>query len=237
MCNAWNHPINCTCGWGGQGHAGRRVYDEAARLAPYLGSCFREPNALCPVCDEPIYYVEPRSGGRVFFDELGPPWPKHPCTDIASHDFSRPAIAPKESKIPAWKKDGWVPLEIKEVEKQKAATSLKGTLEGKSLEVYVYTKYDPIDMNCPVLVKPLDGETYKVSCVHSNGQIGFGLAYTSQLLCEYHESKWVADEKKLVWSGPEASVPNQDSSSKSKVSYKSPSGALAIAFKHALNKN
>jgi hypothetical protein len=41
-------------------------------------SAFVNPNARCPVCGEPVFYYR-----RVFFDELGPPWPKHPCTDNA----------------------------------------------------------------------------------------------------------------------------------------------------------
>tara|TARA_Y100001934_G_C11848619_1_gene538526 strand:+ start:390 stop:614 length:225 start_codon:yes stop_codon:yes gene_type:complete len=26
MCNAWNHPPGCTCGWGGEGHLGVNPY-------------------------------------------------------------------------------------------------------------------------------------------------------------------------------------------------------------------
>src|SRR4051812_38741158 len=39
------------------------------------------PNARCPVCGASVYFYQSPFGGRVFFDELGPPWPKHPCTD------------------------------------------------------------------------------------------------------------------------------------------------------------
>lgn len=39
------------------------------------------PNARCPVCGDSVYFYQSPYGGRVFFDELGPPWPKHPCTD------------------------------------------------------------------------------------------------------------------------------------------------------------
>lgn len=41
------------------------------------------PNAHCPVCGEVVFYYQSPSGGRVFFDALGWPWPKHPCTDNA----------------------------------------------------------------------------------------------------------------------------------------------------------
>lgn len=48
------------------------------------------PNARCPVCEVAVYFYQSPYGGRVFFDELGPPWPKHPCTDnpIVRQHFS-----------------------------------------------------------------------------------------------------------------------------------------------------
>lgn len=39
------------------------------------------PNAHCPVCKERVYFYQSPFGGRVFFDDLGWPWPKHSCTD------------------------------------------------------------------------------------------------------------------------------------------------------------
>lgn len=50
-------------------------------------SCFVNPNADCPVCGQPVFFYQNQHGSRVYFDELGPPWPKHPCTDHA--EFSR----------------------------------------------------------------------------------------------------------------------------------------------------
>ncbi len=97
MCNAWNHPPGCTCGWGGEGHLGRSggwfqpyVTPRPARLAelraPSRGRYaelddYAEPNATCPVCGAEVYFYQSPYGGRVYFDALGPPWPKHPCTD------------------------------------------------------------------------------------------------------------------------------------------------------------
>ncbi|MBV1777681.1 hypothetical protein KRR55_00995 [Paeniglutamicibacter sp. ABSL32-1] len=39
------------------------------------------PNAFCPVCGAKVYFYANEFGSRVYFDEIGPPWPKHPCTD------------------------------------------------------------------------------------------------------------------------------------------------------------
>lgn len=49
-----------------------------------LGLTYVNPNARCPVCGVDVYYYQSPDDGRVFFDELGPPWPKHACTDQAS---------------------------------------------------------------------------------------------------------------------------------------------------------
>lgn len=38
-----------------------------------------DPNAKCPLCGAAVYFFADRFGGRVYFDEVGPPWPKHPC--------------------------------------------------------------------------------------------------------------------------------------------------------------
>nr|WP_315228183.1 hypothetical protein [uncultured Albidiferax sp.] len=77
-CNAWNHSADCTCGWGG-------IFYEAnspmnALNWPTQTGSFINPNARCPVCSNPVFFYKSPNGGSVFFDALGPPWPKHPCT-------------------------------------------------------------------------------------------------------------------------------------------------------------
>lgn len=42
------------------------------------------PNARCPVCGAEVFFYSNEFGSRVFFDDLGPPWPKHPCTDTVT---------------------------------------------------------------------------------------------------------------------------------------------------------
>ena len=100
----YNHYANCPCGWcvsNGRSHfdAGQvrdqlRLRDARVFLernsAKYLSACFINPNARCPVCSSPVYFYANQFGSRVYFDDLGPPWPKHPCTDnptrrIGSH--------------------------------------------------------------------------------------------------------------------------------------------------------
>lgn len=47
-------------------------------------ACYVNPNAICPVCSQTVFFYANAAGSRVFFDDLGPPWPKHPCTDQAT---------------------------------------------------------------------------------------------------------------------------------------------------------
>jgi hypothetical protein len=55
---------------------------ELRRARAHEGGTARvvQPNADCPVCGRPVFFYQNAFGSRVFFDELGPPWPKHPCT-------------------------------------------------------------------------------------------------------------------------------------------------------------
>lgn len=46
-------------------------------------SCL-DPNARCPVCGAEVFFYSNEFGSKVYFDDLGPPWPKHPCTDSSA---------------------------------------------------------------------------------------------------------------------------------------------------------
>lgn len=54
------------------------------------------PNAHCPVCHAPVFYYQNKHGSRVFFDDVGPPWPKHPCTYTGADQstFARGEVSP-----------------------------------------------------------------------------------------------------------------------------------------------
>lgn len=90
-----NHYSNCTCGWC-VNYGGARIdrslvaADLRLRDARLLlernavrtvSACYVNPNARCPVCGDAVFFYANRHGSRVYFDELGHPWAKHPCTD------------------------------------------------------------------------------------------------------------------------------------------------------------
>src|SRR4051812_20470643 len=110
MCNAWNHPSGCTCDFGpGYGRGGEAGFHAASvtRTIQYVPagferankgavSSFITPNATCPVCKKTVWYYRSPYNGRVFFDDVGWPWPKHKCTD-----------RPLSGNSPRWQRDGW----------------------------------------------------------------------------------------------------------------------------------
>jgi len=105
MCNAYYHPPDCRCGFGGEGHLGGDYVQYGYGKADsrdfnliHINSFLFDrnekknyfvKNSCCPVCGDEVYFYKSENGGRVFFDELGPPWPKHPCTDTSLGDVER----------------------------------------------------------------------------------------------------------------------------------------------------
>jgi len=77
MCNAWNHPPNCNCGWGGSNYVnpnvGRNKSLCATRIEP---KTYTTP---CPWCGQDVYYHTNGYGDSVYFDSLGYPWQIHGC--------------------------------------------------------------------------------------------------------------------------------------------------------------
>lgn len=71
---------------------------------------FVNPNAVCGQCGASVYYYEHPNGARVLFDQLGPPWPKHPCYE-ASQAINRNVITQAATGAgPRWVQEGWQPL-------------------------------------------------------------------------------------------------------------------------------
>lgn len=64
---------------------------------------YLNPNAKCPVCGVKVFFFQSEDGGRVFFDDVGWPWPKHPCTDhLAAHKNATiysPALEPSATRL------------------------------------------------------------------------------------------------------------------------------------------
>ena len=117
-----NHRSWCDCPWC---HHRRRRLPKAAPLdfRTVTFDSFTIPNASCPVCAASVFFYQSPHGGRVFFDSLGPPWPKHHCTDDGGR-VSRPMRFVRNSNKwrlakaqprTAWQSQGWEPFMIDSV--------------------------------------------------------------------------------------------------------------------------
>lgn len=67
---------------------------------------FTIPNVKCRKCGLHVYYYEHPSGSRVLFDELGPPWPLHPCFADGQNIKKNPLVLLLRRSVKK-KKDGF----------------------------------------------------------------------------------------------------------------------------------
>jgi hypothetical protein len=125
-----NHYPSCTCGWckGGRSNSYSSHYSKVEKQSDFIPSykwdysyigriynykSFINPNARCPVCDERVYFYQSPYGGKVYFDQLGPPWTKHGCRTTAK-DPVEPRDIDISSKVqPKWIRLKWKPFVCK----------------------------------------------------------------------------------------------------------------------------
>lgn len=183
MCNASNHPPGCTCGWGGDGHLGRRTFGSsvaATKISSHwrIYSNYVNENAKCPVCGAAVFFYQSPTGGRVFFDDLGPPWPKHPCTDSLQGRSHKLML--NSSPIPnggkqgvQWIKEGWSPLFISLVTSfSPALYEVSGIYNENDVVIYVLkleliSVLEPLDLLYQSLVQmvPISEGKYRLSLI------------------------------------------------------------------------
>lgn len=181
MCNAWNHSPSCTCGWGGDGHLGRRTLFSSLIQSNVVFKTYRDlwlgftnPNAKCPVCGASVYFYASPNGGRVFFDELGPPWPKHPCTDYGKPVIRlTPPVILREELNKTHLKDGWIPYlcqDIQTIRGGKSIFQLTGLVNDQK-QTFFSTK-DGLSEGAPFLVKQNeDGQIWLSTLISSRFEI------------------------------------------------------------------
>ncbi|MGI1944772.1 hypothetical protein [Shewanella glacialipiscicola] len=129
----------------GQMSRRRQVPKQALSQDHYrTAQAFTVPNATCQVCGAKVFYYEHPNGARVLFDELGPPWPKHPCyeagqvsksaTDLKRQDRNKQkTVRGKHSSN--WQKLGWLPLVYEKEVLLQSGKSLRVQARANHLEV------------------------------------------------------------------------------------------------------
>lgn len=133
LCNAKNHPLNCTCGFGGAKASSSTMKRHAETpdlfVLPRVPRHYTKQNERCPFCNAPVFFHRLGNLGRVYFDEPGPPWPKHPCTDKASPSYRGPFGSGSE---------GW--LELTQISVDALSDNvlrISGKLENQDCVVFV----------------------------------------------------------------------------------------------------
>lgn len=103
----YNHYPWCACGWCVKDRGPVSIPAEPWARRAMTCDSYVDPNARCPVCGADVFFYRSPYGGRVFFDVLGPPWPKHPCTDNGVPPPARLRSGHGPTRPPAWAMEGW----------------------------------------------------------------------------------------------------------------------------------
>ena len=136
-----NHPRCCACGFC-QPRGLAKDSQVTTDLVSVVGArhSYTVPIA-CPICGDAVFLYQSEHGGRAFFDELGPPWPKHPCTDRARAVQPAASVATDQS-LPSrrysWQEAGWLPVTDVIVESAGSDRALlRGRLNSQLLTIYI----------------------------------------------------------------------------------------------------
>jgi hypothetical protein len=159
----------CTCGWGGLGHLGKKTSGNQPnpwiKFLKFTGiSSYTIPNAKCPVCGEAVFFYQSPNGGRVFFDELGPPWPKHGCVQTSNQPIPFQTLI-HQNLTYTWQQSDWMPFIVEEVILQRPfyiISNIRGKVDENDVSLYVNSK---LEVRAPYFVRPLEKERglYEIS--------------------------------------------------------------------------
>jgi hypothetical protein len=107
---------------------------------------FITPNATCPKCKQKVWFYRSPYNGRVYFDDIGWPWPKHSCMDTR-----------RNGAEPRWQRDGWQVLLASRVHSDGDRLLLTGDADNSFLELNLPSS-ERIDKDSPVFVRRVAGK-------------------------------------------------------------------------------
>jgi hypothetical protein len=131
-----------------------------------------------------VFFYQSPYGGRVFFDELGPPWPKHPCTDNSSIPaaISHPTTLPKRTRglRYAWQRNGWEPCDLLNI--QDLSDGVVGiaarvgedrfVLLANSSDLPILSELEPPDCEELVFIREMQNRIHQLSVFADDGATG-----------------------------------------------------------------
>jgi hypothetical protein len=163
-CNGHNHPNDCTCDFRG-GHTGSRPPIWRGWCARAVRRYIDGPNAVCPECHAPTYFVPGPRGGGAYFDCFGPPWTKHPCTDKQKvyspyNAAGNPKLRNRRSEF---ERSGWTPLFIRNIEALTAGTIVHGVaLNNPTVLHFGFVVAVDIDRARPIFFRTIEGREPRI---------------------------------------------------------------------------
>lgn len=163
---------SCSASGGSQGYGGgwRWVEREAETGQKFIFGwveypSYVNPNATCPRCGKSVYFYQSPFGGRVYFNDLGPPWDKHgpspwecpdkqerkldqlsqeqprvenvALTQQTTANIQKPETLPEGSN-PEWRKTGWNPFLLTKVESTGGGIVINGSKLLENSEMIEY---------------------------------------------------------------------------------------------------
>jgi hypothetical protein len=151
------HLYDCTCNWCSQSLYGassgmkvsvREISNGSMKLGrsnpdkhnyEEFKRTYTNPNAQCQFCGQRVFFCQLENGGKVFFDELGPPWTKHPCWDLQKQkmSFVKPLSFSYGPLTFAWEKNGWGPFKLMGIKiLDSGFDKIEGVYKGKKLKLF-----------------------------------------------------------------------------------------------------
>lgn len=191
-CNGNNHGPSCQCGWGGVFHGLGLTTEKSLWQRK---ESYTNPNAKCPRCRASVYFYQSPYGGKVFFDAMGPPWPKHPCTDslnspINDHEIKglSKTIGPKDvnrhQPLLALEPD-WFHVfcsNIQTVDSDPTVTVFFLGDQGQEKQLFSRIRRDQVDVHWPILLKrSVDRKYYEISTLKAKELVPSELRSTAFL--------------------------------------------------------
>lgn len=154
-CNAHNHSPLCDCGWGGTNYNNSR---SEPKVDWSKAKSHTIPNAHCPICSASVFFYRSPDGGTVFFDSLGPPWPKHSCTSNDAYHQTREILTERNKKTKGKarknkKVSTWWAFPCFKIESLPAneGTCIYGS---NNQNLYIKTKAKNIPPHTPIWIRP-----------------------------------------------------------------------------------
>jgi hypothetical protein len=138
----------------------------------------------CERCDKDCFYYENEFGSKVFFDELGPPWPKHDCIE-------RQQRRPKSPY--RWELDGYEPCVI-----YKALPDVKL----QRLEIYVIGLATKKNLALRIIaddIKSFISRLHQPFVLKARGQQKWELNTYAQFYERFEPRAYICTEVDLPW--------------------------------------